>query len=251
LGLEQNLVGITTFCDHPASVQGKATVGGPANPSLEAILALRPDLVVMDEEGFGPRLAGRLERLGIKTALFNGTRLSGLSNSIRRLARDLGVPGEGERLAVHIQSSLRPVSTHRKRRRVLFIIWPDPLITAGSGTIIDDALRLAGFDNIAAGADGHYPTLSLEAIIARKPDLIVVGQGHTLGPPLRKLLLRLGSLEAVRRQCICHVGDALYRSGPRIPEGIDELRRCGAQFFPVAIRSLKRHGSQSDQLGID
>lgn len=232
LGLERNLVGVTTFCDRPASVRGKATVGGPANPSLEAILALRPDMVVLDEEGIGPQLAGRLHRLGIQTALFNGTRLSMLADGIRRLGRDLDVPEKGELLAARIQRSLHPAATKHTKRRVLFIIWPDPLITAASGTVIDDALRLAGFENIAANSRGEYPRLSLESIIARKPDLIVVGQGHTLGPPLEKLLRRLAPLDAVRRRRICQVSDALYRSGPRIPEGIDELRRCGERFEP-------------------
>lgn len=233
LGLERNLVGVTTFCNQPTSVRGKATVGGPANPSLEAILALRPDMVVLDEEGLGPQLAGRLKRLGIRTALFNGTRLSGLADSIRRLGRDLDVPEKGELLAVSIQRSLHHPATKHTRRRVLFIIWPDPLITAASGTVIDDALRLAGFENIAADSRGEYPRLSLESIIARKPDLIVVSRGHAMGPLLEKLLRRLAPLEAVRKRRICQVSDAIYRSGPRIPEGIDELRSCGERFAPL------------------
>ena len=64
LGLEKNLVGVTTFCDRPASVKGKPTVGGPANPSLEAVLNLKPDVVLVDEEGIGSKLAKRLQKLG-------------------------------------------------------------------------------------------------------------------------------------------------------------------------------------------
>jgi len=249
LGLERNLVGVTTFCDHPASVRGKPAVGGPANPSLEAVLALRPDVVVLDEEGSGPRLAARLERLGIRTALFRGTRLAGLADGIRRLARDLGVPDQGELIAGHLDRSLRPGKKRGTAPRVLFVIWPDPLVTAGSGTVIDDALRLAGFDNIAAGR-AAYPSLSLEAIMARKPELIIVGQGRGMDPSLERMLRRLGSLEAVRKGRICHVGDALYRSGPRIPEGIAELRRCGERFDPDVSRLVKGGVAARTTMGV-
>ena len=75
LGLEKNLVGVTSFCDRPASIKGKPTVGGPANPSLEAVLNLKPDVVLVDEEGVGVKLATRLQRLGIKTVVFRGSRL--------------------------------------------------------------------------------------------------------------------------------------------------------------------------------
>lgn len=243
LGLERNLVGVTTFCDRPASVRGKATVGGPANPSLERILSLKPDMVVMDEEGIGPSLSGRLGRLGIRTALFHGSRLNGLAAGIRRLGRELGAPERGEMLAARMEHSLSPVTRKRPAPRVLFVIWPDPLITVGSGTVIDDALRLAGFDNIAAQAPGTYPRLSLEAVTERNPDLIIVGQGDSMRPPLEKMIRRLGYLEAVRKGRICYVGDALYRSGPRIPEGIRELRGCAERFLPDATKRRKGSGS--------
>jgi len=241
LGLERNLVGVTTFCDYPASVRGKATVGGPANPSLEAVLSLKPDVVVLDEEGIGPSLNGRLARLGIRTALFHGSHLNGLANGIRRLGRDLGVPGQGELLAARIERSLRPVERKRTMPRALFIIWPDPLVTAGTGTVIDNALRLAGFRNIAADTRGSYPRISLEAVTERNPEILVVGPGHAHDFPMGKLLRRLASADAVRDGRICYVSDALYRSGPRIPKGIGELRRCADRFFPN--QALPRKGS--------
>ena len=236
LGLERNLAGVTTYCDQPPSVRAKPKVGGPANPSLERIIALRPDVVVLDEEGLGPRLAGRLARLGIRTVVFRGARLSGLARGIRRLGSDLDAPTEGERLAARIGRSLLPAKRKKPLPRALFIIWPDPLITAGSGTVIDDALRLAGYENIAAGVRAPYPRLSLEDVMSRRPDIIIVGQGHVMGPPLEKLLRRLAPLEAVRKRRICLVDDALYRSGPRIPEGIAQLRRCAREYLPVEIK---------------
>jgi iron complex transport system substrate-binding protein len=226
LGLEKNLVGVTTYCDRPASIKGKPTVGGPANPSLEAVLNLKPDVVLVDEEGIGSKLAKRLEKLGIKTVTLHGSRLDKLAPAIRRLGIDLGVPHPAEQLAARIETALRPVRARTAPVRTLFVIWPDPMIAAGPGSLLDDVMKQTGFENIAQDARSGYPRLSLEAVITRNPQLIVVGQGNKLGVPLKRMFKHLESLDAVRTGHICYVSDALYRPGPRIPEGIAELRRC-------------------------
>lgn len=224
LGLEQNLVGITTFCDRPASVKGKPTVGGPANPSLEAVLRLKPDVVLVDEEGIGSKLAGKLQKMGIRTVTFHGSRLEKLAAATRQLGQELGVPQSANRLASRIEQALKPLPT--RSIPTLFVIWPDPLVAAGSGSMINDAMKLSSMDNIAANAPSGYPRLSLEAVITRNPQLIVIGQGEKMAVPMQRMLKHLSGLQAVRKQQICMVSDALYRPGPRIPEGIAELRRC-------------------------
>jgi iron complex transport system substrate-binding protein len=80
--------------------------------------------------------------------------------------------------------------------------------------------------NIASDARSGYPRLSLEAVITRNPQLIVVGQGQTLAVPMKRMLKHLESLDTVKHGRVCMVSDALYRPGPRIPEGIAELRQC-------------------------
>lgn len=225
LGLEQNLVGITTFCDRPATVKGKTTVGGPSNPSLEAVLQLEPDIVLMDEEGIGPVLAKRLKRLGIRTATLHGSRLSKLPSAIRQLGQELEVPAQAEQLAKEIEQASQ-VKISKKAVQTLFVIWPDPLIAAGPNSLLDDAMQVSAMQNIAGDARSSYPRLSLESIVSRKPQLVVIGQGMQLNQPVQRMLDRLKSLEAVQQGRICMVSDALYRPGPRIPEGIIELRNC-------------------------
>lgn len=234
LGLEKNLVGVTTYCDRPASIKGKPTVGGPANPSLEAVLNLKPDIVLVDEEGIGSKLAKRLEKLGIKTVTLHGSRLDKLAPAIRRLGMDLGVPHPAEQLATRIETALRPMKVRATPVRTLFVIWPDPMVAAGPGSLLNDVMKQIGFENIAQDAHSGYPRLSLEAVIVRNPQLIVVGQGDKLGVPLKRMLKHLESLDAVRNGHLCYVSDALYRPGPRIPEGIAELRRCLDRARPGA-----------------
>ncbi|MDK9719475.1 MAG: helical backbone metal receptor, partial [Trichlorobacter sp.] len=156
LGLEKNLVGVTTFCDRPASVKGKPTVGGPANPSLEAVLNLKPDLVLVDEEGIGSKLAKRLQKLGIKTVTFHGSRLDKLAAAIRQLGSDLGVRQPADQLAGRIEQSLKPLKTAAPIK-TMFVIWPDPLVAAGPGSMLDDAMKLSGMTNIASDARSGYP----------------------------------------------------------------------------------------------
>lgn len=225
LGLEKNLVGVTSFCDRPASIKGKPTVGGPANPSLEAVLNLKPDVVLVDEEGVGVKLATRLQRLGIKTVVFRGSRLDRLAAAVRQLGLDLNMSQTAEQLAVRIDQALKPLATTLPVR-AMFVIWPDPLVAAGPGSLLDDAMKLSGMSNIAEDARSGYPRLSLEAVITRNPQLIIAGQGKKLAAPMGRMLNHLSSLDAVEQGRVCMVSDALYRPGPRIPEGIAELRRC-------------------------
>ena len=225
LGLEKNLVGVTTFCDRPASIKGKPTVGGPANPSLEAVLNLKPDVVLVDEEGIGSKLAKRLQKLGIRTVTFHGSRLDKLAPAVRQLGSDLGVQQPANQLASRIEQSLKPLKTTLPIK-TMFVIWPDPLVAAGPGSMLDDAMKLSGMTNIASDARSGYPRLSLEAVITRNPQLIIAGQGEKLSGPMKRMLGHLNSLDTIKQGRVCMVSDALYRPGPRIPEGIAELRHC-------------------------
>jgi iron complex transport system substrate-binding protein len=128
-------------------------------------------------------------------------------------------------LARRIEQSLKPLTTAAPIK-TMFVIWPDPLVAAGPGSLLDDIMHQTGFVNIAGDARSGYPRLSLEAVITRNPQLIIVGQGEKLAAPMKRMLGHLNSLDAVKQGRVCMVSDALYRPGPRIPEGIAELRHC-------------------------
>lgn len=235
LGLGGRIVGVTNVCDRPAEARNKQKIGGMANPSLEAIVALKPDMVVMNKEGNPKELVERLAGLGIKTYVFTATRLDELPAAFRKMGEALGVKDCAERLAGRIEAAIkapRGLKLHHGfagGKKALFVIWPEPLIVAGPGTIIDDAMSISGLSNIAAEAKAPYPVISLETVIGRRPDLIIIGaSGNEMRniPGTARLLKRLGMLEAVRKGRICYVGDSLYRPGPRILAGIAELEQC-------------------------
>lgn len=238
LGLGERVVGVTTVCDRPGEARSKTKIGGMANPSLEAIVALKPDIVVMTSDGNPKSIADRLHKLGIRTHVFTSRRLTEIPAGIREMGQALGAQSAAGRLAENIEKTIRDAgrSHHQKSspastvggRKAIFVIWPSPLIVAGPGTILDDAIKISGMSNIAADGKVAYPRFSLEAVFERQPDLILIGKGHADMKALSKeFLKKLGTLEAVRKGRVCFMDDALYRPGPRIPAGMAELDRCG------------------------
>ncbi len=231
LGLGDRIVGVTSFCDHPEEAKKKPKVGGMSNPSLEAVVKLRPDIVVMTTDGNPKEFEARLRSMGIKTFVFTSRRLSELSRGVRELGAALGVKTEADEFADNFETSIREFRTGQARaahvrKKVLFIVWPEPLIAAGPGTLIDDAITMVGAENIAADSKMEYPKYSVEEVLRRSPDLIIIGNGMD-SKDVRKvsdgLFKRLRSLPAVKGDRVFYVGDDLYRLGPRTIKGIAEI----------------------------
>jgi iron complex transport system substrate-binding protein len=225
-------------------------VGGIYNPSLEAVVLLEPDIVVMTMDGNTKEFEERLRSLKIKTYVFKAKRLHELPQGIRDLGTALGVKEKAEGLSREIEKGLNKfkVRSHKLNPpfnsplskggyrgvkgghggiRVLFIVWPEPLIVAGSGTAIDDAISLLGCENIAKGTYTSYPKYSVEEIIRKSPDVIFIGEGHmNMKETSRALLKKISKVPAVKNGEVYYVSDSIYRLSPRVIKGIDEMARC-------------------------
>ena len=218
LGFENRIAAVTDYCDYPAEARAKPKIGGFANPSLEAIVSLRPDLVVMTEDGNPQVLERRLRALGIRTYVSKARQIKELPQEIRTMGKILGVGTTADRRADWIDTRIRrigEVSKSASRRMVgkaLFIVQPTPLIAAGKGTTINDAFTILGIDNIAASAKTRYPKYSLEEIIRLGPDALFIGRGRGMEEQVKPLLERLSTLDAVRSGRVYFVGDAIYQA---------------------------------------
>lgn len=232
LGLGDRIVGVTTFCDHPEAAKKKPKIGGMSNPSLEAVVSLQPDLVVLSTDGNPKEIRDRLQGLHIRTFVFTARRIGELPGGIRELGRAVGSGRAADRLAERVERSLTAdaerLRLHAKHLKGLFILWPKPLIVAGPGTAIDDAMRLIGVENEASGAKTAYPRYSLEEVIRQAPDVLFIGKasGMDIRSVSGDLLEKLKMVPAVRRGAVCYVGDGLYRLGPRVVQGMEELAAC-------------------------
>jgi len=221
LGMGNRIVAVSRQCDYPALVRTKRRVGDMATPSLEAIVSLAPDLVILTDDG-NPRLIWeRLRALKIPTHVFHPRRLYDLAPEIRRLGETLGNPRNSYLLARTLEQELNRYSlakAQRKGRRALFILQGNPLIVAGPGTVIDDILRLLAILNVAAQSPVSYPTYTREDIIRFHPDVIFAGHGTAL-----ETIRSWRELDAVRQGHVYKVSDSILRLGPRISQAIGEV----------------------------
>jgi len=148
LGLADRIAGVTDYCLRPPAARQKPKVGGFVNPSLEAVVALRPDLVLLTDDGNPRAVEDRLRALGIRTHVFKTGHIRDLPREIRSLGEVLAVPGRARERAETMARTFERIENRARTRgaprirTALFIIQPEPLIVAGKGTTMDDALTL-------------------------------------------------------------------------------------------------------------
>lgn len=231
LGGEARLVGRTDFCDYPPAARLKTSVGGMVAPNLETIVTLRPDLVIATTAGNREETFVQLRRLGLPTYIVAADRIAEAMDLIarvgelvdRRAAAGPLVAGLEERIAV-IRRAVQPF----RPPRVLYVLWPDPLIVPARHALITELIELAGGRSVTAREGEAYPQLSLEAAVAAAPEVILLAShGAGTGPVSRERWQRLASLPAVKAGRVHTVdGDLLHRYGPRMVEGLDRLARA-------------------------
>lgn len=247
LGAGDLTVGVTDFCDYPPAAAGRPKVGTVLAPNAEVVLTLHPDLVLATTEGNRQETVLLLERLGLPVFVVRPEGLDGVYASIQAVGRLLGRPTRARALVEVMRSRVRWVAgqvARRPRVRVLYVLWPDPLITAGRGSIIDVLLRLAGGENVAGGIALRYPRLGLEEVLRVNPEVILLaGMGSR---PLRPEAVGGWEgwqvLPAVRAGRVRSLdGDLLHRPGPRIVEGLEAMARA---LHPDAFAPAARENGQ-------
>ena len=243
LGLEDRLVAVTNQCDAPPAARRKPKVGDVVNPSLETMIALKPDVIIGTKIGNRIETVQALEQAGIPLYGVNPHSVSGILVSIRRVAELVDVPERGNELAGQLESKLAALEQRlggTPRPRVLFVVWLEPLITVGSDTFLNDVLRRAGAESITAGMSESWPHLSLETVIESNPDYIVAPRLPALEARLEELRQRPAwqQVRAAQAARVVWLDEAVLRPGPRIVEAIEELARAlhPKSFSPEAAR---------------
>jgi iron complex transport system substrate-binding protein len=229
LGFGNRVVGVTTYCDYPVAALRLPKIGGFTNPSLEAIVAQRPDLVIGVNDSSHPVKAREMERLGIKVALIAVTNVNEILNSIKSVARLLGSPEAGERLVQKITLQFDEVKkrvTPAPRRATLLVVGLRPLVAVGGKNFIDELITLAGGENIAGNAAQPWLNLPDEYVVAKAPQVIIeAGMGSERGQIARHWG-DLKSIPAVKEHRVyAYPSDKILRPGPRIGEGLEEIAR--------------------------
>jgi iron complex transport system substrate-binding protein len=231
LGLDEQIVGVTEFCDYPAAAKSKAKVGY-ANPSVEAILTLRPELVLAPRDFLRPDLQAKFEQLKIPMFVLDAHTLEDIPLHIHTL----GQMFEKVSAANAVTQLMRQRMTEIRRkveplpaRRVLYVLNSQPLITVGPGSFIHQMIGVAGGMNIAAQASDAYPRLSMETVLKEDPEVLIFPSGEVEAVPRseQQQWRRWNSLSAVKHQRFHEVSSSLLnRPGPRVVDGLEQLARA-------------------------
>lgn len=229
LGQCQRLVGVDRFSNYPPEVRALPQVGGGIDPNIEAIVALKPDLVLLASSS---RAIGRLQSLGIAVLAIEPKTHADVQRTLVRLGQLLGVPAEAgaTRLWRDIDAAMRGAAQSLpakvKTMRVYFEVNSAPY-AASEASFIGETLARLGVKNITPAHLGVFPKLNPEFIVRANPDIIWVGEGDAF-----ELRQRPGwaGLRAIREQRVCTFSaaqsDILVRPGPRMAEGAALMAGC-------------------------
>ena len=229
LGAVDRLVGRTRY-DTGAEVAAVPSVGGGLDPSVEALVALRPDLVLLWESEQRTPLRGQLEAAGVATFAMRTTDTTDAYAAIHRLGRLLGRPAEAARIAQAARDELAAV--HRsvaglEPRRVLYVVGVSPPMTAGPDTFVGQLLAIAGARSVFDDVAEPWPTVAVEEIVRRAPDVVVLPVGAESADPAAALRAAAGwrELAAVREGRVVTIpAELVNRPGPGMGRAARVLR---------------------------
>ena len=251
LKLEDRLAGDTDYCDVPAAAKAKPRIGSPQNPSIEAIVALHPDLVLATTSINRRETVDALVRLGVPVYTTDPHTVRGMVDSFGRMADLIGASQQGAALVAGLDARLETLHTRLADIplvHVLFVVWLDPLISIGQNTFIADALRWAGAESVVLSSQ-NWPQIALEEVVRLQPDYIVLASSHT-GEDARTLEdLRARSawkdLQAVRSGHVAIISKEIDRPAPGLIDAIEELAH---QIHPNAFSMIPRDQSADSEI---
>jgi iron complex transport system substrate-binding protein len=228
LGLGEELVGDTDYCDFPPQAMNKPHVGTMVNPSLERVIALKPDLVLGTPEANRRETVDQLERLGIPLYGTTANTLEGTLASIQDLGQILGRGAKASSLVEKLQARIDRVKRQvegQPRPKVLFVVWYRPLITIGPNTFISDVIRVAGGIPIGEDLKGEWPRLTLEALLPQNPGVILFPATESFSPSMDAFRSLPGwkELQAVKESRMYFVSETIMRSCPRLVDALEEV----------------------------
>lgn len=233
IGAGPHLVGRTTACDFPSQEVARVpAVGGFGEPSMELLLAARPD-VILDVALSDTSTARKMAAAGLQRSHIPCSHLDEIPVAIRTVGRLVGRDSEAEAVAGDMRrqiDALRAESATRTNRpTVLVEIWGDPVMTAGRGSFISELVGLAGGRNMGDEVDTEYYAVSAEWVVSRNPDIILCLYMAQTGTPRQQVATRQGwdTVAAVRTGRVYDGFDnnMILRPGPRVLQSIDVLRR--------------------------
>lgn len=222
----QRLVGVDRYSNYPARLRTLPQVGGGLDPNIEAIVALKPDLVLMS---IASRASDRLEALGLKVVALETKSHADVKRVLEKVGALLDV-SDAQRVWHEIDAGVaaaaQSLPAGAKNTRVYFEVNRGPY-AAGETSFIGETLSRLGVKNIVPASLGPFPKLNPEYVVRANPDVIMISERNQPGMPQRP---GWAGIRAIREQRVCvfstEQADVLIRPGPRMAEGARLMAQC-------------------------
>ena len=225
-GAGPRLVGVMRFSDFPPEAAALPVIGDAFAINLEAVAALKPDLLLLWRSGINPRQQQRLPALGLPIYSNEISSVEGIVDTLRRLGRLFGTEASANAAAAATESrwaALRGRYAHRPPIRVFYQLWNEPLMTVNRGHLIDQAITACGGINVFAGQPNLTPTVSWEAAVAANPQVVLTGSGPE-APARLEGWQRFKRVAAVQNGLVIALaGHRLARMTPAFVDGAQAL----------------------------
>jgi iron complex transport system substrate-binding protein len=232
LGLEDRIIGVTDYCNYPEEALEKQSIGGYSDPNIEQIIALDPDIVFADDI-HETEIIPALEGYGIDVICLAPVTIEDILDSIGLIGEVAGVSDVSDSLIADMRSRIQAITdvtaeiAPEEQVKTAYVVWHDPLMVSGNGTIHSELINSCGGINIAADLEG-YSTISLETVMGADPQVLIAGVGMGAGSDsVYQYLLNETRLEdtAARQNDAVYpvLSDIVDRAGPRIVEAMEQF----------------------------
>lgn len=229
LGVGAEVVGVSQYCDYPPEATKLPKVGTFLTPNIEAIAGLRPTIVIGLQTSSDLREIRALKAMGYRTLMVDVNSIAGIEASVHAVGDAIRRPQQAQALQVQMNLQIEEIEKRLRgvsERPVLMVVGHQPMVAVGTGTFLDELLTMARATNIAAGAAQAWPRLSIEYIIAMRPEVILDGQmGSDFGSP-SSFWAKYPTIPAVRaHRVVGYPEDPTLHPGPRIAKTLEILAR--------------------------
>jgi iron complex transport system substrate-binding protein len=228
VGAGEGVVGVSELSDFPPQARRVDRVGSYLKPNVEAVVAHRPDVVIAVPSPGNREAVESLAELGLQVVVVEeGPTLDDVYASIEKIAAEARRPVAGRELVARLREQVGAVRRRvapLRRVRVLMVVGENPLIAVGDQNLLDELLRFAGAENVAAGL-GRWPRLSVEFLVRSSPEVIIDSSMGNEAGGAGSFYQDLG-LEAAGKGRVHAIRiDEVLRPGPRVGEGLERLAR--------------------------
>ena len=227
VGAGKRLVGRTSYCDYPPEAKAITEVGDTLHPSLETIIALKPQVVLVSTASQLEVFTNQLQSQNIAVYVTDPHDLEGVFRSIQQIGEIVGEKDQANQLVQKLRERTNAVEQAVKQKppvRVFYQVSGEPLYTAGHDSFVTDLMRRAGGASVTADVPGAWPKYSNESALAARPEAVILPTGGSMGAANANVAEALRQSPAALQGRVYKINDDhLARPGPRSVDGLEEM----------------------------